>query len=183
MHFDAPYMLRTVEQKEGYAHLNAELMQRHRDAIVQSLAYWKEQSDLHHKFTKMIEGATAIAAPIKKIVCFALGRVRPAYMYDSLFQHMAVLSMALDLVKHYEAARIKQEKIQIVLQDSCYEETDWTLFRELHQTMGCKTSTDLAFVQDPDGLLAIDSSTMVVAPHLPKMFPWSQIIADLFASG
>ncbi|KAH6876059.1 hypothetical protein BKA58DRAFT_438011 [Alternaria rosae] len=124
-----------------------------------------------------------IAAPIKKIVYFGLGRVSPAYMYDSLFQNMAVLSMALDLVKHYEAAGIKQEKIQIVLQGPWYEETDWTLFRELHQTMGCKTSTDLDFVQDPDGLLVIDSSTMVVAPHLPKMFPWSQIIADLFASG
>jgi len=183
LHFDAPYALKTVEQEEGYAHLDTELMQRYRDALVQSLAYWKEHSDLHHKFTKMIEGTAAISAPIKKIVCFGVGRVRPDYMYDSIFQHMAIFSMAQDLIKHYEAIGRKRRRIQIVLQDPCYEEADWTLFRELHQAMGCNPSTDLEFVQDPDDLLAIDSSTMVIAPHLPTTFPWSQIIADLFASG
>jgi len=48
--------------------------------------------------------------------------------------------------------------------------------------MGCEASSEIEFVRDPDGLLAIDSHTMVIAPNLPVTYPWAQIIADLFAS-
>jgi hypothetical protein len=35
----------------------------------------------------------------------------------------------------------------------------------------------------PDGLLAVDSNTILVALYLPTQFPCIQIIADLFVSG
>jgi hypothetical protein len=49
--------------------------------------------------------------------------------------------------------------------------------------MSCTASSEIGFVEDPNGFLAIDSNTLVIAPHLPIHFLWLQIIADLFASG
>jgi hypothetical protein len=78
---------------------------------------------------------------------------------------------------------LKQHKIEILLQDPDYKERDWILLRELHGAMGCTASSEICFVEDPNGFLAIDSNTLVIAPYLPIHFPWLQIIADLFASG
>jgi hypothetical protein len=75
------------------------------------------------------------------------------------------------------------KNIEIFLQDPMYEQKDWTLLREMHREMDCGESSDVRFVTDPDGLLAITPSTLVVTAFLVVQYPLLQIIADLFADG
>ncbi|KAI4937508.1 uncharacterized protein J4E92_002239 [Alternaria infectoria] len=180
--FDAPYALHTQQQEKTNEHEDAEQMQRYRDAIAQALAFWRE-SDLRSKFIKNIKELVKLSTRIRKIVCFGMGAPRSDRILDEAFQHMSVFCIANILARRYKKKPTKGKKIQILLQDVQYEERDWTLFKELHAAMGCETSSEIEFVRDPDGLLAIDSHTMVIAPHLPVTFPWAQIIADVFASG
>ncbi|KAI4920132.1 hypothetical protein J4E90_002272 [Alternaria incomplexa] len=182
VYLDAPYALRIEDQGRTLEHQDAKQMQRYRDAIAQSLAFWWK-GDLARKFTQRIKSIAGLSAPIEKIVCFGLSVPRPGRIHDSVFQHIPIFSMAKTLARHYKKSGLQQDKIKLLLQEPDYEERDWTLLGELHLLMDCEESSELEFVNDPDGLLAIDSSTMVVAPHLPSYYPWIQIIADLFASG
>ena len=179
--FDAPYALHTLQQEKTNEHEDAEQMQRYRDAIAQALAFWGE-SDLRNKFIKNIKEVVKLSTRIRKIVCFGLGAPRSDRILDEALQHMSVFCIANILARRYKKKPANGKKIQILLQDVQYKERDWTLFKELHAAMGCKTSSEIEFVRDPDGLLAIGSHTMVIAPHLPVTFPWAQIIADMFAS-
>ncbi|KAI4696035.1 uncharacterized protein J4E88_000207 [Alternaria novae-zelandiae] len=183
VYLGAPYALRIVDQGKTLQHQDAKQMQRYRDAVAQSLAFWKK-GDFAKKFTATTKGIAGLSAPVEKIVCFGLSVPRPDWMHHSVFQHIPVFSMAKTLARRYQKYGLGQKKIKILLQEPNYEERDWTLFSELHKAMGCEASSEIEFVNDPDGLLAIDTSTMVIAPHLPTgTFPWIQIIADLFASG
>jgi hypothetical protein len=76
-------------------------MQRYRDAAMQSLAFWAN-SDIRSKVIKTIEDIAVISAPIKKIVCFGMSVQEPDELYDSVFQHMPVFSIAKALAKRYE---------------------------------------------------------------------------------
>ena len=182
VYLDAPYALSIEDQGRTFEHQDAKQMQKYRDAIAQSLAFWWK-GQFARKFTRTIKGIAYLSAPIEKIVCFGLSVPRPGRIHDSVFQHIPIFSMAKSLARQYKRLGLQQKKIKILLQEPNYEERDWTLLSELHLLMDCEDSSDLEFVNDPDGLLAIDPSTMVVAPHLPSYFPWIQIIADLFASG
>jgi hypothetical protein len=170
VHFDAPYSLGTRKKEESHEHKNAKQMQRYRDAAMQSLAFWAN-SDIRSKVIKTIEDIAVISAPIKKIVCFGMSVQEPDELYDSVFQHMPVFSIAKALAKRYEKNGLKQHKIEILLQDPDYKERDWILLRELHGAMGCTASSEICFVEDPNGFLAIDSNTLVIAPYLPIHFP------------
>jgi hypothetical protein len=182
LHFDAPYSLVTRKKEESHEHKDAEQMQRYRDATMQSLAFWAN-SDIRSKVIKTIENIAVISSPIKKIVCFGMSVQEPDELYDSVFQHMPVFSIAKALAGRYEKNGLKQQKIEIILQEPDYKERDCILLNELHKAMGCTASSEIGFVEDPNGFLAIDSNTLVMAPYLPTQFPWLQIIADLFASG
>ncbi|KAG9191286.1 hypothetical protein G6011_09374 [Alternaria panax] len=177
---------------EKNEHLDAELMQRSRNATARSWNFWKNSDTCttfeytYGTFTKKIEHIAAISAPIKRIVCFGLGKMMMSpsqRTHSMIWQHMSVLSIAKTLKRYYNEAGKKPGKVQIVLQEPKYVQSDWTLISELHQAMGCEASSEIQFVDDPDGLLEIDSNTMIIAPNLAYAFPWYQILADLFASG
>ena len=183
--YDAPYALTPIYPEKDSDLDYAGEMKRCRDAIAQSLAYWGT-SDLRGSFINTIKDAVSSATQIEKILCFGLGALRPYWAYNtynSTFQHISVFCIANILAERYKKGAEKGRKIQILLQNPHYLEKDWILFKELHTAMGCEASSEIEFVRDPDGLLAIDSHTMVIAPNLPVAYPWAQIIADLFASG
>jgi hypothetical protein len=106
LYFDAPYSLVTRKKEESHGHKDAKQMQRYRDAAMHSLAFWGN-SDLRSNVIKTIGDIAVISAPIKKIVCFGMSVQEPDELYDSVFQHMPVFSIAKDLAKHYEKNGVK----------------------------------------------------------------------------
>lgn len=92
---------------------------------------------------------------------------------------MTVFTLAMKLVGFYKLANPDQGPISIVLQDPMYEHNDWILLRELHHHMGCGDSSTVQFLDDPEALLAINTSSLIVTAFLPTQMPLLQIITEL----
>jgi hypothetical protein len=57
------------------------------------------------------------------------------------------------------------------------------LLKDLYRIMsGDAYRSTLRFVDNPDGLLAVDQNTLVISAFLPVQYAMPQIIADLFVS-
>jgi hypothetical protein len=176
LHMPVPYTFETYEF-ENSEHLDLDLMAEYRRALAHSLRLWI-QSESRDMLRKTIIDATKISAPITRILCFGLGRIQlHKGSYESAMQHMAVFDVARTL------RNLPDTTIEIALQDPMYEERDWILLKEMHRNMGCEHSSNLRFLNDPDGLLAITSSTLVVTAFLVVQYPLLQIISDIFAKG
>lgn len=81
--------------------------------------------------------------------------------------------MAKQLEQIYRKQFSHEKLVEIILQDPCYTRKDRELLQKLY-------GGTVSFASDPDGLLAIDSSSIVVTAFLPVHYPLMQIIADMF---
>jgi hypothetical protein len=180
-HLPVPYALVVDEWVMKEDHLYPKLMTKYRDKFWHSQAR-RGGSKSCASLKKTIIGAAAISAPIKQIMCFGLGylRLNNDGFNSSVYQHMAVFGSAKSLGRYYERPGQECEKIKIYLQDPSCEQKDRILLRELHERMGCSETSEVHFVSEPDGLLAIDRNTLVVTSFVPNQYPLLQIIADLF---
>jgi hypothetical protein len=167
-----------VEDKK--LHKDLEAMEKHRRALFQAGVSWLG-SELCAELEKTIMGAAAICTPIRKIVCFGLGSLdTDATFCQPASQHMTVFTIAKTLSGLYQQG---DRPIESLLQDPMYAEKDRMLLRDLHRMMSDDAyAGTICFVEDPDGLLAVDADTLVVSAFVPVQYPYQQIIADFFTS-
>jgi len=153
--------------------------------------YWTACSSatlLREKFTE----AAKTNVKINKIVCIGFGALRcvdggskrelkdqkflPDFTLWSPIQHFAAFTIADTLNKAYRVVDPDCPLVKILFQDPLYEPSD-KIFWELNKY------NPMEFVQDPEGILAIDENTFVMTAHLPHWVPLLQIIADLVDGG
>jgi hypothetical protein len=163
---------------------------------VESLNYWRKKLPrfkelwvnsscselLRQKFTE----AAKTTVQIKKLVCLGFGafsaKLKEDGTHDHRFcdplQYMAALTIGSALFRAYRKEDHKALLPEIIFQDPCYTAQDRLLWTP--QATGYK---NIRFASDPDGFLAIDDHTLVIAPFLPISVPYLQICADLVPGG
>ena len=107
-------------------------------------------------------------AQVTNIVCIGHGSLWRGH--ESIIQHLAACSIAKELTIIYEeAGRPLNAPIQIFAQDPDYTENDKRLLSCLNPP--------IRVINDPEGFLAIDQSTLVMSCY--PTVPIKQIIGDL----
>jgi hypothetical protein len=86
---------------------------------------------------------------------------------------MAVFTIITKLNALYGHTQ-SNDRIKLILQDPNYEKRDFNLLSKLWPDQ-------IDFVSDSGGLLALDSSTLVITAFLPVQMPLMQIVTDLFS--
>jgi hypothetical protein len=164
-----PYTLALDKMAYSEEHLDKGILQGYWDALTHTRDLWME-SNSRIRLLQAINSLAKQQTSINKIVCIGLGAIDLGKAwYQSSLQHMTAFTVAKQLEKYY------RKPVQIMLQDPCYTEKDRVMLKGLYGK-GC-----LSFVSDPDGLLAIDSKTIVITAFLPVGYPLMQIIADMFS--
>ena len=175
-HFTFPYAINTYRRLFSNEHRSNEKMKTYWHSLVRTRKLWMASSSrflIRELFTSLAN----THAPITKVVCFGLGAINMnKSFYQSSIQYMTVFTIIAALQDAYKKTDPECAGIKLLLQDPNYETRDCQLIRELW----AGNKDDLVFVSDPDGLLAIDASTIVVSAYLPIQVPLVQIIADLF---
>jgi len=175
-HFTFPYAITTYKRLFSNEHRSNEKMKMYWHSLVRTRQLWMASSSrllIRELFTSLAKAH----APITKVVCFGLGAINMSKsFYESSIQYMAIFTIIAVLQDEYKKTDPERAGIKLLLQDPNYEIRDYQLIRELWSG----NKDDLVFVSDPDGLLAIDASTLVVSAYLPIQVPLVQIIADLF---
>ncbi|KAH6642119.1 hypothetical protein C7974DRAFT_350387 [Boeremia exigua] len=155
-------------------HENKKVMQEYRAALWKTMQLWLKSSSRG----KIIQTTDKIAAQhksITKVVCFGLGALsRDKVWYQSAVQHMTAFTIAKCLERAYRKEGAHVQPVDIIFQDPCYTRKDHELLRTMYP--GGRVS----FASDPDGLLAIDSNTIVLTAFLPVAYPLMQVMADMF---
>ncbi|KAL5120015.1 hypothetical protein ACEQ8H_002113 [Pleosporales sp. CAS-2024a] len=120
---------------------------------------------------KSMESNIDALAGVQKIVCFGLGQISSrSELSDALLQHF----FAFDLASRINRVHAKDAAgVRVILQDPNYTPQVKDFLA------GGFNEGSLEFVQDPDGVLEIDESTIVMGIYLPMYFPLLQICADL----
>ncbi|KAH9877935.1 hypothetical protein J1614_003152 [Plenodomus biglobosus] len=171
-----PYFFTTSARMSSTEHLNKNHeMDNWAKVLTRTRTLWAKSSS-RSKLCELMEKAAMKTTPIRKIVCLGLGQLNTnKTWYVSAIQHMAVFTMAKKFEQLNKAKDPEAGPVKIIFQDPCYLEKDRQLLKWLYRSPG-----DIEFVSDPQGLLEIDSNTMVVTAFLPIGVPLMQILADLF---
>ena len=175
-HFSTPYAIKTFSRLHCREHQDAAAMERYRHDLLHTKALWLK-SDSQARLVSTVHATAARCSRITQLVCFGLGSLslkRECNDYAAVLQYMAVFSIAHTLTRIYAKADPSAAPVRVICQDPCYEAKDRILLPKLF-------GRDIEFVADPDGLLRIDSGTLVVTAFLPVQVPLMQIVADLFA--
>jgi hypothetical protein len=172
---DAPFAFETYTRKFKNEHLDEKKLADYHKAIFHTKALWQKNSS-REMLIETFQQFAKSSAPITQIVCFGLGALdlRKSF-YHSLVQYMAIFTISRALEKFYRQTDSTRAPIKLVLQDPNYEFKDHFILRKLFNE-----DDNISFVDDPDGLLAIDAGSLVVTSFLPVQMPLVQIIADMF---
>ncbi|KAJ8109464.1 hypothetical protein OPT61_g7441 [Boeremia exigua] len=169
-----PYALVLDTTPWNNEHKDKKIMQGYFNALQTTKRLWLESSS-RKKIVQMTERLAARYKNITKIVCFGLGAINhDKAFYESSLQHMTAFTIAKHLEQIYKTQSLHTGAVQVILQDPCYTQKDRELLGKLYQ------GGTLSFASDPDGLLAVDSNTIVMTAFLPVRYPLMQIIADMF---
>lgn len=171
-----PYTITSYQRKYDDSHLDPALMGEYRAKLANIQQLWTQSAACWQIGAAVSDGAARLKAPVSKIVCIGLGRIRlePAW-YGSTLQHLTAFTLAHALDKLNRQRDPKCPAVRVIVQDPCYEERDRILLPEL-------TTSEVEFGKsDPETLLAIDANTIVISAFLPTAVPLPQIVADLFA--
>ncbi|EJP68620.1 uncharacterized protein BBA_02622 [Beauveria bassiana ARSEF 2860] len=141
-------------------------------------ASWLQSAACQSLTSILTTSAAALRAPIRKIVCFGLGRLDGwekttrekllASVRRSAFQHAAALTMAAALTTTTAtAAAAGETTVQCYAQDPAYAAEEKKLLAALGFTV----------LEDPKGFLEVDEATLVfsVTPNIPVR----QVVADM----
>lgn len=201
-----PFMLESklnIDQRSR-DHLRVDLLPLYMENINHVQVAWnlslEDRMDNNHNVVpnqetrvidRIFQSRASTMMPIRKIVCFGMGYFLRSKLLtkdpDSSFvtQYLLVFHIA-NVLRDMDPER---RPVQIVMQDPLYAAIDFQIIRQLYrqnynaeaQTQGLTADyhSHLTFADDPDGLLAIDDTTLVFAPFLPNHFPLYQIIADM----
>jgi hypothetical protein len=113
---------------------------------------------------------------VTSIVCFGLGPLQDKNGYTAgAHQHMLAFKLAVQISVRRLFQRGFRQLTQVVLQDSAYNDKD----KEELIEAGVRYGVNPLFVSDPDGLLAINKNSIVIAIGLPPEYPLLQICTDL----
>ena len=127
---------------------------------------WVESSG-RERLKAIIQGIGAKSAKITNVVCFGLGHMSlNKDFYQSTIQHMAVFTIIDTLNELCRQRDPDHAPIKLILQDPCYTPRDHDTVKGLFP-YGDNTS----FVSDPDGLLAINSGTLLFTAYLRFSMP------------
>ncbi|KAF2120577.1 hypothetical protein BDV96DRAFT_269948 [Lophiotrema nucula] len=112
--------------------------------------------------------------PIRRIICLGFGPFRESPRQEPLHQHLAAVTIAssIDALNASLYPDSPPPPVEIIAQDPAYGPVEKLLFPELGRK--------ITFVDDPDGILAVDKHTLIIAPYSPIFFPFMQILSDLF---
>ncbi|KAM3505159.1 hypothetical protein MY10362_003103 [Beauveria mimosiformis] len=139
-------------------------------------ASWLQSAACQSLTSILTTSAAALRTPIRKIVCFGLGRLdewekttREGLLESvrcSAFQHAAALTMAAALTTTATVAAIG-EAVRCYAQDPAYAAEEKKLLAALGFTV----------LEDPKGFLEVDEATLVfsVIPNIPVR----QVVADM----
>ncbi|KAJ4356566.1 uncharacterized protein N0V89_004600 [Didymosphaeria variabile] len=167
-----PFALQLVERDQSTYHADVNKMGEWRDHLQQMKKFW-----INSKACKDIGDAIlGCPIPVQRIVCFGLGTLPfEAKDFNRVLEHLMVLQLAelLDETNKEKGSSISP--VEVFLQDPAYQKKDRQLLQGLRQ--GVK------FVEDPQGVLAIDQNTLVIGAFVPTAFPLMQIMADSFEEG
>jgi hypothetical protein len=173
---DTPYTFITFHRQFLNEHNNIAKMREYWSAVMHTKSLWIPSMS-RRKLQETFQETGKTCAPITKVLCFGLGAFNlNKKFYHSAIQYMAVFSIIQALNEFYLRNDANRALIKLVLQDPNYELKDHQLLRKLFHS-----DDNISFVSDPEGLLAIDSGTLVVTAFLPVQMPLVQIIADLFS--
>ncbi|KAM3519046.1 hypothetical protein NHJ13051_007767 [Beauveria bassiana] len=140
-------------------------------------ASWLQSAACQSLTSILTTSAAALRTPIRKIVCFGLGRLDGwekttrekllASVRRSAFQHAAALTMAAALTATTTAAAAGDTTVQCYAQDPAYAAEEKKLLAALGFTV----------LEDPKGFLEVDEATLVfsVTPNIPVR----QVVADM----
>jgi hypothetical protein len=113
---------------------------------------------------------------VTSIVCFGLGPLQDKNGYTAgAHQHMLAFELAAQISVRRLFQRGFRQVTQVVLQDPAYTDQD----REELIDAGVRYGVNPLFVSDPDGLLATNKNSIVIAIGLPPEYPLLQICTDL----
>ncbi|KAM3553904.1 hypothetical protein MY1884_006416 [Beauveria asiatica] len=138
-------------------------------------ASWLQSAACQSLTSILTTSAAALRTPIRKIVCFGLGRLDDwekttreellVSVRSSAFQHAAALTMAAALTTTTAAAL--GETVPCYAQDPAYAAEEKKLLAALGFTV----------LEDPKGFLEVDEATLVfsVRPNIPVR----QVVADM----
>ncbi|KAL6709193.1 hypothetical protein ACN47E_002009 [Coniothyrium glycines] len=172
----APYYFTTYERPESVMYENEEQMRPSKTQLAKTKVLWTESKSRSELLATITRSISSSSKRITKIVCFGLGSLRTGQAwYCSVLQHMTVFSIAAALDRQNRLSDPRGPKVKIIFQDPCYVKQDRITLKELYSDGGA-----VEFVSDPEGLLAVDSETLVVTAFLPTTVPLMQILADLF---
>ncbi|KAL1797935.1 hypothetical protein ACET3X_004541 [Alternaria dauci] len=173
---DTPYTFITFDRQYLNQHRDIAKMREYWAAMTHTRGLWKESS-ARRKLREDFQGLAKSCAPITQVVCFGLGALNlKKNWYHSAIQHMAVFTIIHTLNEFYRQTEPNRPATKLLLQDPNYKIKDHHILQKL-----TGDANNVAFVNDPDGLLAIDAGTLVVTAYLPVQMPLVQIIADLFS--
>lgn len=171
-----PYHIISYQRFYDDRHLDPALMCDYRAKLAHIQQLWSKSAACRQVSDAVSHGAAQLRAPVKKIVCIGLGRIRlePAW-YGSTLQHLTAFKLAQTLDELNRRRDPTCPKVRLIVQDPCYEERDRILLSEL-------TTSKVEFGKsDPETLLEIDVNTTVISAFLPTTVPLPQIVADLLA--
>jgi hypothetical protein len=172
-YIDAPYAIQTLERRWSYEHNDNNRMEEYLKAILHTKGLWIKSSS-YRQLNTTAEYIKAKCKPIKQVVCFGLGAINlNKAFYHSAIQYMAVFTIITKLNALYGHTQ-SNDRIKLILQDPNYEKRDFNLLSKLWPDQ-------IDFVSDSGGLLALDSSTLVITAFLPVQMPLMQIVTDLFS--
>lgn len=169
----APYTLDIDDLASSNDYRDDTIMRSYWKALQNTKSLWLKSSSCA-KLRPIINDLALTHKPITKIVCFGLGALDLSKIWwCSALQHITAFTMAKQLEQVYRKQFSHETPVEIILQDPCYTRKDRELLRKLY-------GGTVSFASNLDGLLAIDSSSIVVTAFLPVHYPLMQIIADMF---
>ncbi|RAR08663.1 hypothetical protein DDE83_005867 [Stemphylium lycopersici] len=179
-YIDMPYTFSTSGRESSSENQGpdqeSDKKREYQTAIKHTEGLWIESSS-RDRLKATIQEIEAKPTKITNVICFGLGHINlNKDFYHSIIQHMAVFTI-IDTLNELRRQRDPDHTpIRLILQDPRYTPRD-------HETMKWLFPYDdnISFVSDPDGLLAINSGTLLVTAYLPFSMPLMQIVADLFA--
>ncbi|KAF2706066.1 hypothetical protein K504DRAFT_460151 [Pleomassaria siparia CBS 279.74] len=171
-----PFVLWNTIKDKCNVHEDNNKMERLRNFVSPTANLWKNSSAAQH-VRERFKATISWTVPIRKIVGIGLGPIREdKHLYGGILQYMAVFTIAATLDAANRAVDANHAKIRIILQDPAYQPKDKMLLEWLYRGQ-------VEMMRDPDGILAIDESTLVISAFLPNSVPLMQVIADMFDPG
>ncbi|KAL1606426.1 hypothetical protein SLS60_003830 [Paraconiothyrium brasiliense] len=167
-----PFALEVVGRDRSTYHSDTKKMEEWRDHLQHTKKLWKNSKACKEVGDAVLESPI----PVQRIVCFGLGTLSfEEKDFNRVLQHLMVIQLAELLDENNQKKDLSLPPVEVFLQDPAYKERDRQLLQGLRN--------NVKFVEDPQGVLAIDQDTFVIGAFVPTEFPLMQIIADSFEEG